>query len=128
MFKLGIAISFYVATEMLIASRLVFYVNEFWHYELDQASSFLSIYFLLLLAGRLFFSFFTVPVKAINLLKGSLLVTIIFYLLGMYVHPYFLVAAGLSMSFFFPTMVCVSVHFHFTSTSHFLIWSNHIIF
>lgn len=100
--KLGILFGFYVASEVLVSSRMVIYLKEIWDMQLDQASSYLGIFFFMLLAGRLLFTVIKVKYPLINLLKVSVFATIVFYLLGMYVNPLFLAITGGTMSFFFP--------------------------
>lgn len=100
--KLGLLFSFYVASEVLVSSRLVIYLKEIWQMPLDRASSYLSIFFFMLLAGRLLFAVIKVRFPLIYLLRGSVVATLIFYLLGMFVNPLFLAVTGGTMSFFFP--------------------------
>lgn len=100
--RLGILFGFYVASEVLVSSRMVIYLKEIWSMELDKASSYLGIFFFLLLAGRLLFTVVKVRYSLLTLLKLSVLATLIFYILGMYVDPLFLAATGGAMSFFFP--------------------------
>ena len=111
--KLGILFSFYVSTEVMISSRLVVYLNEVWKYELDKASSMLSIFFLLLLSGRILFIFVPNKIDSKLLLKSSAFISIIFLLIGMNYNPLFLALAGGSMSFFFPcAMSWISIRYH----------------
>jgi fucose permease len=111
--KLGVLFSFYVSTEVMISSRLVVYLNEVWKYELDRASSLLSIFFLLLLLGRVLFIFVPNKVDSKILLKSSAFITILFLLIGMNFNPIFLALAGGSMSFFFPcAMSWISIKYH----------------
>jgi FHS family glucose/mannose:H+ symporter-like MFS transporter len=101
--KLGILFAFYVSSEILVSSRLVIYCKEIWGMPLEEASSYLSVFFFLLLAGRLTFALVKINLPELRLLKISVSVTLILYLLGMYVHPLFLALTGGSMSYFFPT-------------------------
>jgi FHS family glucose/mannose:H+ symporter-like MFS transporter len=114
--KLGVLFSFYVASEILVSSRLVIYLKEAWNMPLDQASSFLSVFFFTLLAGRLLFALVKFKVPLLRLLKTSALASIFFFLLGLYVHPLFLALTGGTMSFFFPTgMTWISAKYEKTS-------------
>lgn len=116
--KLGVILSFYVSTEVMLSSRLVVYLNEIWKFELDYASNMLSIYFFLLLAGRMLFTFVPIKFKPKNLLLISALTTIILFVLGMNLHPLFLVFTGASMSFFFPcAMSWISIRYNDQSES-----------
>jgi len=102
---LGILVSFYVATEMMISTRLVLYVNDVWKNSLAEASSLLSLYFLLLLFGRFIFSIKNFKTNSLVLLKVSAAATIIFFSFGLYIHPIFFSLCGLSMSYFFPCCI-----------------------
>ena len=101
-FILGTIFSLYVATEMLVSTRLVVYLKEVKSFSMDMASGQLSLFFLLLLLGRLLFSIIHFPLKSVTLLKSSIVFTLITLLLGIYFEPYFLALSGLFMSFFFP--------------------------
>ena len=111
--SLGIMFSFYVSTEVMLSSRLVVYLNEVWKYDLDKASSMLSIFFLLLLSGRVLFIFVSNKIDSKLLLKSSVLISIVFLLIGMNYNPLFLSLAGGSMSIFFPcAMSWISIRYH----------------
>lgn len=116
--KLGILFSFYVASEILVSSRLVIYLKEIWEFPIEKASSYLSLFFFSLLAGRLLFAFVKFKTPLLTLLKLSIFVTIIFFLLGIYLDPLFMALTGASMSYFFPTgMTWISTKFEHTSDS-----------
>lgn len=116
--KLGILFAFYVSSEILVSSRLVIYVKEIWNLPIEEASSYLSVFFFLLLAGRLTFALVKINLPQLKLMKVSIVLTLIFYLLGMYVHPLLLAMTGGTMSYFFPTgMTWVSTKYEKTSDS-----------
>ena len=109
---MGILLSFYVASEIIVSSRLVLFLQEVHGYSESLSSIYLSLFFGGLLAGRLFFSFKEVSLSSLSLLKISALTTICLVLLGTQYHPVFLSLCGLSMSFFFPcAMSFISEHF-----------------
>lgn len=99
---LGPMIALYVATEILVSSRLVLYVKTQWGAPLDHANMLLSIFFSMLLFGRVFFALVKVPYKTFNLLRLSLISSICLILFGLFLNPLFLALSGLSMSLFFP--------------------------
>ncbi len=99
---LGILLSFYVSSEILVSTRLVIFLKEYWSFSSERASSFLSIFFFLLLSGRLSFAFIRIPINPLLLLKISALSSICLFILGIKVSPIFLPVLGLSMSYFFP--------------------------
>lgn len=99
--RLGGIFSFYIATEILVSSRLVFFFYSE-GIDLEKASYGLTVFFLFLLLGRVGFSFFTPNIKPLNLLRISVCLTLSFYLLSLLVHPYWLCLSGASISYFFP--------------------------
>lgn len=110
--QLGVMVSFYVATEMMISTRLVLYVNEVWKKSLAEASSLLSLFFFFLLLGRFIFSIKNFKTDSLKLLKLSASFTIFFLILGLYFSPIFFGICGLSMSYFFPCCInWVSIEF-----------------
>ncbi|MBC76744.1 MAG: hypothetical protein CME64_12085 [Halobacteriovoraceae bacterium] len=100
--KLGIIFSFFIATEILISSRLVVYLYKVESMKLDLASMLLTGFFILLLGGRLIFSFYNPSMKTIYLLRMGVGATLGFYILGLTVSPYFFPLTGFSISYFFP--------------------------
>lgn len=101
-FKLGIIFSFYMATEILVSSRLAAYIYGTGAAGLDVASYSLTAFFIFLLGGRLFFSFYTPRASSRSLLLVSAGATLVFYLLGLLWHPFILPLTGASISYFFP--------------------------
>ena len=99
---LGIILSFYVASEVLISSRMVYFLRSYYQYDAAKASQYLGIFFMLLLVGRLLFAFFHFHIRPYNLLLISAISSLASFSLGLYYHPFFLVFCGLTMSFFFP--------------------------
>jgi FHS family glucose/mannose:H+ symporter-like MFS transporter len=99
---LGIIFAFYVASEVMVSSRMVLYLRQVWNFSPDKASEYLSLFFLLLLTGRMIFAFFHIPISAYRLLLISSVCSFISFLLGLYWHPFFLAFSGLTMSFYFP--------------------------
>ena len=92
----------YVVSELLVSTRLPYFLRT--HFQLSQEVANLNtaLFFVFLLIGRLFFTFVQSPFKMQNLLKASLIVSILFYILGFYVHPFFLSLLGLSQAPFYP--------------------------
>ncbi len=103
--RLPFAIMFgsYVAAEVLTSSRLVFIMQDFYHYSKKDSGIMLSIFFLSLTAGRLLFTFLpSSKVRSSSLLIGSLVSSIIIFLAGIYISPWCYPFIALTMSFFFP--------------------------
>jgi MFS transporter, FHS family, glucose/mannose:H+ symporter len=93
---------FYVASEIVISSRLVIYLQT--HLQTDKvlSANYLMYFFIFLLTGRVLVSIRAWRVQNITLLNISVIASILFMLLGLYAHPFFLALTGLSMSYFFP--------------------------
>lgn len=100
--KLGIVFSFYVACEILLSTRLVIFLFESGGLALDVASYLLTAFFVLLLGGRAFFSFYAPPLKTLTMLKLSLALGLSVFVLSLLYTPWPLFLCGLTMSFFFP--------------------------
>jgi fucose permease len=95
--------SLYITGEMLISSRLVVYLVEVHEFKLDEASGYLSGFFILLLVGRLSFSLIHIKISNLFLMKISLIISSASIIMGIFIHPGIFIFSGLGMSFFFPT-------------------------
>lgn len=93
----------YVCFEILISSRLSLVLKESFSFSLDSSSFYLSLFFIGLLAGRLFFSFVHLNIKALSLLKISAYTNLTLLILGLYLEERLLPLTGLACSFFFPS-------------------------
>jgi len=93
--------SFYVAGEISISSRLVYYMR-FLNFTQENASLYLMFFFICLLGGRLTFSLFNFKMESYHLLLISSISSLVFYCMGLMIHPIFLSLCGLTMSIFFP--------------------------
>jgi FHS family glucose/mannose:H+ symporter-like MFS transporter len=102
LFNLSLTACLYVSSEILISSRYVYFLKSYHQFDIELASLYLSLFFLCLLIGRLFFSFYQFEINIIKLLKLSIIFSFIFNILGLYFYPVFLIFIGLSSSFFFP--------------------------
>lgn len=98
----GLIFGCYVGSELVISSRLPYYLNT--HLLIDEVTSgyYLSLFFLFLTIGRIIFSLKHFYMRNEILLILSFLTTIICFFLGHQVHPFFLSLMGLFMSFAFP--------------------------
>ncbi|MCO4793250.1 MAG: MFS transporter [Bacteriovoracaceae bacterium] len=101
-FLIGLCFALYVSGEILISSRLVFYLQEVTPLTRQMTEWALGLFFLFLTIGRLSFAFFHLPISSIKALFLSLSLSIICMLLGLYVNLWFLPLTGLFVSFFFP--------------------------
>lgn len=93
----------YVASEVLVSSRLVLVMQEVYNYSEKVSGQMLSLFFFCLTAGRLTFAFLPITkIRSTTLMYSSLIGAILLYLLGYFVSPWFYPLTALSMSFFFP--------------------------
>lgn len=102
---LSLCVGTYVAAEIAISSRLVYYLQSVHSYPLEQASNSLSLFFLLLMGGRLALASYSWQISSLTLMIVSLLATMSFTLIGNTFYPYAMALTGLSMSIFFPSMM-----------------------
>lgn len=103
-------LSFYVVAEILVGSRLSLYSIREFGISTSDASQYVTVFFLGLLTGRVFGAFFKWPGRQPQQLIGSLTLSFLFMILGLYVNPWFFALTGLSMSLFYP--VCSSYIAH----------------
>lgn len=93
----------YVASEIIVSSRLVLYAQQSESISPEKSGQMLSLFFFCLTFGRLFFTF--IPIKRIgskSLLAISLIGSIILFILGITWSTWFIPLTGIAMSFFFP--------------------------
>jgi len=98
----GGVFSFYVASEIVISSRLVYFLTEGRNFSSVDASKCLSLFFLSLMAGRILFAFLPMRGKSYHAMILSLVLTIVTFFLGYYLSPWVLGLLGGTMSFYFP--------------------------
>ena len=102
LWPMAILFSCYVSAEVLLSSRLVYYLTESKGFSSADASFQLSLFFIYLLIGRVSFALIPVKINTLTLLKISAPSSFILCLLGILYSPQFLAICGLSMSYFFP--------------------------
>lgn len=97
---------FYVVAEILISSRLALYMRTYYQMDLIHSAQYVTLFFLFLLVGRASFAFIHLPFSLKSQLNGFLIGTLIFIVLGLKIHPFFLALSGLTMAPYYP--LCVS--------------------
>jgi MFS family permease len=102
---LATMVSFSVAAEILVSSRLALFMRRVWASDLEQSSLYVTYFFVCMLAGRLLFTFVPFRRSVKQLLSLSLVVTAAFFFLGIYGHPVFLAATGLGLAPFYPLAI-----------------------
>jgi fucose permease len=99
---LSLIFAAYISGEVLIGSRLVVYLREVKGVDAATSSQGLSLFFLCLLAGRLFFAIKKVNLDSRKLLIISAWASSICLIFGILSYPILLAFSGLAMSYFFP--------------------------
>jgi len=107
----GLMLASYVVAEILVSTRLVYFLTENEKMPLTEANYLLALFFLGLAFGRIAFSVLKIPGPLFVHLLISHALTLLFFFLGLSNH-YFLALTGLTMSWFFPTtMAWLQTHF-----------------
>ncbi|MFG1483280.1 MFS transporter [Halobacteriovorax sp. HFRX-2_2] len=101
---IGLFAGFYVASEIMLSSRLKFYLVEAHEYSDIFANNYLSYFFLFLMLGRLGFAFLNIKLSSNRLIYISLVTSLICFSLGQFHHIFYPMTA-LFMSFCFPVIV-----------------------
>jgi fucose permease len=102
LWPMGMLFSCYVCAEVLLSSRLVYYLTDYKKISAEDSSFHLSLFFSLLLLGRVLFAIIPIRIKTLTLLKYSSALAMASVLLGIIYYPLALSIAGLFMSYFFP--------------------------
>ncbi len=101
-FIIGLCFALYVSGEILISSRLVYYLQETTSLEREVTEWALGLFFLSLTTGRLAFAFFNLPISSIKAMLLSTLLASLCLIAGMKISIWFLPLTGLFVSCFFP--------------------------
>jgi FHS family glucose/mannose:H+ symporter-like MFS transporter len=102
---LAFMVSFAVAAEVMISSRLALYMRRVWNFDLKMSSIYVTYFFIFLLVGRLLFTGIKLKCSIRYQLSGCLLVTACLVACGLFFHPLFLAAAGFSIAPFYPLAI-----------------------
>ncbi len=97
--------AFYVVAEILVSTRLALYMRENFGMDLNQSSLYVTYFFIFLFLGRLLFAFVKIPGTTRMQMNLSLGLSLIFLILGLQFHPFFLALVGLSMAPYYPLSV-----------------------
>ena len=95
----GFAIACYIASELAISSRITLYVLRYTETTPELATSYLAVFFLLLFVGRaLCIVFDSNKWKSKNILYWSLALSLLCFICGLWISPWFMSLCGLFMS------------------------------
>lgn len=112
-FYIALAMSCYVAIEILVESRLALYLRRDFAFDLTQSTYYVTAFFVLLLSGRLLFTFYNIRIPLRRVLSFSLVGACLLMVLGLTYSPLFLVFSGIAMAPFYPlAMAYISEKFH----------------
>ncbi|CAE78689.1 hypothetical protein predicted by Glimmer/Critica [Bdellovibrio bacteriovorus HD100] len=102
---LAIMLSFAVAAEIMVSSRLALYMQRTWNFSMESSSIYVTYFFVCMMLGRLAFAVIHFKQSAKFLLSASLVASLIVLLAGIYVHPLFLAGTGLAIAPFYPLAI-----------------------
>ncbi|MCB0420766.1 MAG: MFS transporter [Bdellovibrionales bacterium] len=97
----------YIALEVLVSSRLILYLKESVGLAAEESHFQLTLFFLMMLLGRLVLAFVSISIYGRSLLLLSVLGTLLFLYIGIFYLYHFLAVCGFSMAFFFPVVMDV---------------------
>lgn len=102
LFLIGGVLAFYVVGEILVSSRLALYMRTYFGMDLENSSRYVTYFFIFLLLGRFLFAMKAFRFSLKQQLNTSLIVSMLFFIGGLTLHPFFLVLLGFSMAPFYP--------------------------
>ncbi len=102
---MSFALAFYVIAEILVGSRLSLYTIREMGLTTEQASRYVTGFYLSLLSGRILGTFFKCPGRLTTQLLVSLVLSFLTLVAGLYHNPWWFAVTGLTMSMFYPTFM-----------------------
>lgn len=102
---MSLTLSFYVIAEILIGTRLSLYIIREFELNTEEASRYVTGFYLGLLGGRLFGIFIQWPGPIRNQLFVSLVLSFLTILGGLHFNPWLFALCGLTMSPFYPVFM-----------------------
>lgn len=102
---LALMVSFCVAAEIMVSSRLALFIRRTVVDDIEKASMYVSLFFIFMLAGRALFTLVKFKFSIRVLLTNALITSFISTLLGIYVHPFFLSLVGFTVAPFYPLSI-----------------------
>lgn len=102
-FAFGLAC--YVMGEIMLSSRLALFLRREYGFSLEQSSLMTTAFFVALFIGRLWMTFFPLKVSVHKQVVTFLILTLSSMVIGLTLHPYGLVIAGLFMAPLFPLLM-----------------------
>jgi fucose permease len=103
--SLAAIMGIYVAGEVLLSSRMAFYLENALHLDKVEAANYLSYFFASLLSGRLLTTISPIRLKSIGWPIGLMFCAALIYFLGSYHHPLFFCLTGFFIGPVFPLIL-----------------------
>lgn len=103
-------LSSYVLVEILVSSRMALYMRSEFQASIDKSSLMTSLFFLLLLLGRVVFIFWQPRVSLLNQMILSSVATFLILVAGQLIDPWFFVLSGITMAPFYPLSAALCGH------------------
>ncbi|HEY8270889.1 MAG TPA: MFS transporter [Pseudobdellovibrionaceae bacterium] len=98
-------LSFDVAGEIMISSRLALFMRREWNFDLQQSSLYVTYFFIAMLVGRALFAIVHFRSSIRTLLSTSIVLTLAAGFAGLYIHPLFLALTGFTIAPFYPLSI-----------------------
>ncbi|MGE5086981.1 MAG: MFS transporter [Bacillota bacterium] len=98
-------VSFCVAAEIMVSSRLALFMRRTMNYNMEGSSFYVTYFFVCMLAGRMLFALIKLPTSVRHQLTGSLVLSAVCILAGLYVHPLFMPIVGFTVAPFYPLAI-----------------------
>ena len=102
---IGGVFAFYVVAEILIGTRLAQYMRTYYAMDLTRSSEYVTLFFLFMLIGRIFFAVKKISMSTKKQMNISLILSLILLILGLNFHPFILTIVGLAMAPFYPLSI-----------------------
>jgi fucose permease len=100
-----LAMAFYVGAEMIVSTRIVVFLRMEHQWGPEQASWYLTLFFLGLMGGRAANLAWHLPLREWQTLVLANVLALLSFVAGLSIHPLGLALCGIFMSVVFPTMV-----------------------
>lgn len=102
---LALMVSFCVAAEIMVSSRLALFMRREWNFDMERSSLYVTWFFVCMLIGRSLFAIVKFPTSIRNQLAASTALSAICIFLGIHAHPFFLALVGFTVAPFYPMSI-----------------------
>lgn len=102
---LALMLSFAVAAEIMLSSRLALYTQRTLNFSMETSSLYVSYFFICMMLSRFLFTVIHFKKTPQFLLASCLIGTMTLALLGLFIHPLFLAGTGFTIAPFYPLAI-----------------------